>query len=310
MPKKPSKNKENKKEEKPPTEEEPNEENEAEPESEPETHEPTEEEKQREIELKLEYPQSIDDIVLDFELEAPSAKIQKYLLIRKQRYIDAHNKFKENDKKINIECNEEISIAANNVRYQIKASNKILSDLLSIFKNDEKLSSIKEIEVDQCWKLIEKEFSEREILFNNFTATSNKIESVRRSAIQSEIQNLFMSCIDTALLPPNKIEKSLQPKIMAMNELITKKTKFYEEFVMRLRENDAKLTEEHEDQYKDGKLRWNQLQRAKNKENQPELNPILEALKNPQPENTEIETEKKTEKTENDNIPNVADEKS
>lgn len=307
----PKKTKKGKKKKSPPIEEQPKEEVEAEPEPEPEPEpqEPTEEEKQREIELKLENPQSIDDIVLDFELEAPSEKIQKYVLMKKQRYVEAHNKFKEGNFKINTECNEEISIAADNVRHEIQASDKILCDIVSIFKNEEKLSSMTEMEVDECWKLINKEFSERKILFNNFTTISTKIENVRRSAIQTEIENLSMTCINTALLPPNKIEKSLQSKINAMKELITKKTEFYDEFVMRINENDSKLIKEYEDQYKDGKLRWNQLQRAKNRANEPiPTHPMLEALKHPQPEsevkiNNEIEID-------NDNIPNVADEKS
>ena len=210
--------------------------------------------------------------------------MQKYILHRKQQYIEAHDKFKENEMKINKECNEEISIAANNVRYQIETSNKIFQDILSIFKNEDKLSNMTQIYIDECLELINKEFSERQILFNNFATNSNKIENIRKSAIQTEIQNLFQSCIDTGLLPPHKIEKSLQPKITTINQLIAKKTKFYAEFVMRLNENDSKLKQQYEDQYKDGKLRWNQLQRDKNKENQTNNNNI--------------------------NIPNVADEKS
>ena len=292
MPKKSKKSA--KKEEEKPVEEEANE---PEPEPEPQPQEPTEEEKQREIELKLQDPENNDDIVLDFELESPSQKMQKYLVNRKEEYINAHKQFKENKIKINKQCNEKISIIANNVRYQIQTSDKIFQDILSIFTNEQKLKNMSdETDVDECWEMINKEFTERQSLIDNFNTKSHKIENERESSMQTEIQNLFQLCINTGLLPPHKIEKSLQPKINALTQLIADKTKFYHELISRLKENDSNLKPKYEDQYRDGKLRWNQLHRK------PQENKENEALQNVE--------QKSEDKQENENIPNEADEKS
>ena len=63
----------------PEPEQQPEQEPDPEPESEPEPQEPTEEEKQKEIEMKLQDPQNVNDVVLDFELESPSEKMLKYI---------------------------------------------------------------------------------------------------------------------------------------------------------------------------------------------------------------------------------------
>jgi len=97
---------------------------EPEPEPEPEPPEPTEEEKQKAIELKLQDPQNVNDVVLDFELESSSEKMLKYITNKKQQYVDAHNKFKENEIVINVEYNNKLSIAINNIRDQNETSDK------------------------------------------------------------------------------------------------------------------------------------------------------------------------------------------
>eukprot|EP01083_Nonionella_stella_P033924 92813_1 len=224
-----------------------------------------EEQRQKQIQLLLQDPQTFADIVLEFDLESPSDKMQKYLQSRRQQYIDAHTQFKQNQTKIMNQCNQQISDIATRIRQQIQTSNKALQDILATFSNEDQLLNMShESEVTQCWLQIEKEFNARQCLFDEFTTNSTQIKDQRTALIQSQIQNLFQTCVNTGLLPPQRIQQSLKPKVDALHQVIQTKTNCYQQLTMRLKEKDAKLKDEYQDQYKDGTLRWNQLHRNEN----------------------------------------------
>ena len=239
--------------------------------AEPEPIKPTEEELQKQRDALLQDPQTNEDITLVFDLEAPSEKMQKYILHRKEQYVAAHQQFKQNHASILSECNHKISTIANDIRCKVEYSNKIFEDILDTFSNEQKLSNISaETDIDECWKLIDDEFTNRQALFEQFATKSNKVEAERKASIQREIQILFQTCVNTGLVAPNQIKKSLEPKMCALNDLMKEKASIYNQFAMKLNETDSNLRATYEDQFKDGKLRWNQVHRKRDqiKENE------------------------------------------
>ena len=208
-------------------------------------------------------PQCPRDIVLDFGLDAPSSKMQSYILRRKEQYLSAHSLFKQRHAKIMEQCNIDIAALANAVRRQIQTSDHILKDIATVFCDEGRLSEMAEVtDVDEYWALITKEFALRQTLSGDFDTQSQRVERQRRDHVNTQINALQADCAQTGLVPLHRIAQSMQPKQESIAQFAGDRLKCYTQFIRTLRNRDIKLEAEYADQYRDGTLRWNQLHRA------------------------------------------------
>ena len=229
---------------------------------EPPPPEPTEQEKQQLIDAQLQDPTCFAHIALDFQMgaAATSQTMQSYVRRRKQQYLDAHSRFKRRRTDIVAASNAKVSGLASALRAQLTASDAVLTAMRRTFGDDKALQSMSSEEaVNQLWTAMDAQFIKRQGLFDTFSSSARRIEEQRKLSIRHEIGAVLAECTDTGLLPPPRVAASFQCKREAAEQLVAGKLQCYAQLTVRLEDSDAALKTQCEDDFKDGRLRWSQL---------------------------------------------------